>query len=129
MTIAAARIDLKAHRDAIRLDDHEIVAQLRELLGARLVAYLGEVKETRAVAQWAADERRPPQLVMTRLRTAYQVAALLNERDAPGVVQAWFQGMNPLLDDVSPARVLREQPLETAGPAVLGAARSFAALG
>jgi len=37
--------------------------------------------------------------------------------------------MNPQLDDVAPARVLREQPLEQAGPAVIAAARAFAAQG
>lgn len=37
--------------------------------------------------------------------------------------------MNPHLDDVAPARVLREQDLHQGGPAVVAAARSFAAQG
>jgi len=111
------------------LSDADIVGRLREVLGASLVAYLGGVKETRAVAQWAAGQRRPSSAVMTRLRTAYQVTALLGGVDSAGVVQAWFQGMNPDLEDMSPARVLREQLLDQAGPAVITAARSFAAQG
>lgn len=107
----------------------EIVSRLRDLLGARVVAYLGQVKETRAVTQWAAGDRVPSEAVTTRLRTAYQAAALLREKDSAGVVRAWFQGMNPQLDDVAPARLLREQELEQAGPAVLSAARAFAAEG
>lgn len=43
------------------------------------------------------------------------------------LVQAWFQGMNPHLDHMAPARVLREQDLHQGGPAVIAAARSFAA--
>lgn len=112
------------------MSDADIVARLREVLGATLVAYLGEVKETRAVAQWAAGERKPSAAVMTRLRTAYQAAVLLSADgvSGAGMVQAWFQGMNPLLEDIAPARVLREQDLHQAGPGVVAAARSFAAL-
>lgn len=72
------------------------------------MAYIGSVKETRAVRQWADGERTPSAEVMKRLRYAYHVAALLAEHDARDTVQAWFQGMNPQLDDVPPARLLRE---------------------
>ena len=72
------------------------------MLGAKLVAYLGRVKETRAVRQWADGERAPSSDVLRRLRTAYQAAALLSKRDSPGVVQAWFQGLNPVLQDLMP---------------------------
>jgi hypothetical protein len=81
-----------------------VVRDLRDLLGAKLVAYIGSVKETRAVRQWADGERKPSTEVMQRLRTAYHMAALLAERDSRAVVQAWFQGMNP---HVPPARLLR----------------------
>jgi len=64
-----------------------------------------------------------------RLRLAYQVAALIAEKDSPAVVQAWFQGLNPQLEDRSPARLLREGDLDEVGPLVLTAARSFAATG
>lgn len=64
-----------------------------------------------------------------RLRLALHVAGILAERDHGRVVQAWFQGMNPQLDDVAPARLLREGDLDEIGPRVLAAARSFAAVG
>jgi hypothetical protein len=54
---------------------------------------------------------------------------MLREKDSAGVVQAWFQGLNPQLDDTSPARALREQDLDMVGPAVIAAARAFAAEG
>ncbi|GAA4049500.1 hypothetical protein GCM10023063_41460 [Arthrobacter methylotrophus] len=127
--VTGARGGLKAHQDSIRLPDPELVRDLRDLLGAKLVAYIGSVKETRAVRLWADGERKPSADVMRRLRTAYHVAALLGERDSRAVVQAWFQGMNPQLDDVPPARLLREGQLDDAGPLVLAAARAFAAAG
>jgi len=104
------------------------VSGRRELLGAKLVAYIGSVKETRAVRQWAEGERVPSNEVLQRLRMAYRVAALLRQKDSAGVVQAWFQGMNPRLDD-APARLLREGDLDHAGPEILAAARAFAAAG
>jgi hypothetical protein len=41
MTRTPARPDLQAHHNAMRLDPPVLVKELRELLGARLVAYLG----------------------------------------------------------------------------------------
>jgi hypothetical protein len=45
------------------------------------------------------------------------------------VVQAWFQGMNPLLDDQAPARVLRESETEDSARLMLVAAKAFASSG
>ena len=102
---SAIRGDLRAHEESVRLSTPELVERLRDLLGARLVAYVGSVQETRAVRQWAdpADARTPSTDVINRLRMAYRVASLLHEEDSTAVVQAWFQGMNPRLDDVAPA--------------------------
>ncbi len=84
MTSVAARGGLKAHQDSVRLA--ELVQALRDLPGARLVAYIGSVKEGRAVRLWAEDERRPSEDVLLRLRAAYQIAALLAEKDSRAVV-------------------------------------------
>ena len=77
----------------------------------------------------ADGERKPSADVMQRLRAAYHVAALLAERDARAVVQDWFQGMNTQLDDVPPARLLRDGQLDAVGPQVHAAARAFASAG
>lgn len=101
------------------------VSRLRDLLGAKMVAYLGGVKETRAVTQWATGVRAPSASGERRIRDALQIAELIVELEDPGVARAWFQGMNPHLDDVAPARFMRESPSEQGGPIVLAAARSF----
>ncbi|MFT2711977.1 hypothetical protein [Clavibacter sp. Sh2126] len=119
---------LGAYETAIRASDAELVAGLREVLGAKLVAYLGSVQETRAVRQWAEGERVPSAVTMNRLRLAFHVAGILVEREHPRVVQAWFTGLNPQLDDASPARLIRESPdLDEAGARILASARSFVA--
>jgi hypothetical protein len=125
----AARPDLPAHADAIRLPLPDIVAQLRELLGLRLVAYLGSVKETRAVHQWSEGSRAPDAATQRRLREAFLIARTLAQTEPSAVLQAWFQGLNPMLDDRSPARLLREGDLDEIGPQLLVAARAFVAQG
>ncbi|NKS56032.1 hypothetical protein GS500_26600 [Rhodococcus hoagii] len=130
MTTARPRPDLAAYNEAARMTQPQLVTALRELLGAKLVAYLGKVKETRAVRQWAEGTRTIGNDVdVERLRIAYRVARMITERDSPAVAQTWFQGLNPILDDRPPALLLREGDLADVGPQVLAAARQFAAVG
>jgi len=120
-----ARPDYAAHVRAVRSSFPEIVAALREILGLKLSAYLGSVKETRAVNEWAEGVREPSEAVQRRLRLAFQVAEAIAEVDGPDVARAWFQGLNPQLDDRSPARLLREGDIDEVGPEVIAAERAF----
>ena len=130
MPTASARPDLVAYRDAMTMTTAELVTSLRDLLGAKLVAYLGGVKETRAVRQWADGTRDIANpTVAERLRLAYRAASMISQRDSKEVAQAWFQGLNPFLDDRAPARLLRDGDLESDGARVIAAARQFAAVG
>lgn len=120
------QINLTAHQVATRSPLPEVAGRLNELIGPRLVAYIAGVHEARAAREWASGERqlRAPDAEL-RLRTALQVALVVAANDAPDVVQAWFVGSNPELEDRSPARLLREGYLPEVGPQVLAAARSF----
>ncbi|MET3642821.1 hypothetical protein ABIC73_004424 [Prescottella equi] len=130
MTTSHPRPDLAAYNEAARMTQPQLVTALRELLGAKLVAYLGKVKETRAVRQWAEGTRSiGNDIDVERLRIAYRAARLITERDSPAVAQTWFQGLNPILDDRPPGLLLREGDLADVGPQVLAAARQFAAVG
>ncbi|NGP07973.1 hypothetical protein G6038_21305 [Rhodococcus sp. 14C212] len=128
MTAAHLPSDLAAYNDAARMCQAELVTALQQLLGAKLVAYLGGVKETRAVRQWAAGTRTiGNDTDLHRLRLAYRIARLITAGDTPAVAQVWFESLNPILDDRSPALLLREGELAEIGPHVLSAAREFAA--
>jgi len=107
------------------MDFAAVADALRVLLGARLTAYIGNVGETRAVHAWADGSRQPAEATQQRLRHALVVAMTITDADGPQITQAWFQGLNPLLDDRSPARLLREGELDDVGPAVTSAARAF----
>jgi hypothetical protein len=124
-----SRPGLRAYEDAMRASPGEVVSRLREIVGVRLVAYIGNVKSTRPVADWAAGQRSPGELDLDRLRLAFHLAGLLREQFSPETVQAWFKGMNPVLGDVAPARVLRDGDPAEVGADLLAAAKSFAYIG
>jgi hypothetical protein len=125
MAIAPARPDLASHARVARMQFPAVADALRQLLGARLTAYIGNVGETRAVHGWADGERQPSESTQQRLRHVLVVAMTIVDADGAEVAQAWFQGLNPQLDDRSPARLLREGELDEVGPAVMAAARAF----
>jgi len=116
---------LAAFNDSIRQGLPQIVADLRSRLGAKLVAYIADVTETRAVRSWVEGDRTPAPNTQRRLRLAFQVATLIDRSEGDGVAATWFQGMNPQLGDRSPARVLHEDRSDEAMAQVLAAAKGF----
>jgi hypothetical protein len=62
-------------------------------------------------------------VVERKLRATFQIALMLLDVDSPATVKAWFIGMNPHLDDVSPAEAIRGGKERE----VLDAARAFVA--
>jgi hypothetical protein len=125
-TSLLSRPDLFAHREALRLPASKVVEKLVEIAGRKLTAYIGGVKDARAVDRWVAGgeiygDAEP------RLRFAFQVVRTLSEHDSPAVVQAWLCGVNPELGDRVPLRLLRESEIDAVAPAILSAAREFLA--
>jgi len=125
-TASQPRPDLFAHREALRLPAAAVVAKLVEIVGRKLTAYIGGVKDARAVDRWIAGgeiygDAEP------RLRFAFQVVRTLSEHDSASVVQAWLTGVNPELGDRIPLRLLRESDIDAVAPAILSAARAFLA--
>lgn len=127
MSTSHPRPDLAASSVVSRMTVPELVAALRKLLGAKLVAYIGKVRSTQVVGQWADGTRSvEDESDIERFRIAYLAARLITARDEPQVAQTWFQGLNPILDDQPPALLLREGEVTDVGPKVLSAARQFA---
>lgn len=107
----------------------QIVAELAEILGKKLTAYIGGVKDTRVIERWMEGGVEPYRDADQRIRVAYQIAKTLSEHESPRVVQAWFTGLNPELQDRAPLRLLREEDVEKVGPELLNAMRAFLAGG
>lgn len=93
------------------------------------MAYIAGVTRTRAVQQWIDGSRPKDPQIENRLRLAAQLAKLVAGHDTAAAAQAWFQGLDPQLDDRSPARLLRAGNVADVGPRLLAAARAFVAGG
>ncbi|MBI4236575.1 MAG: XRE family transcriptional regulator [Chloroflexi bacterium] len=117
-------IEQAVHGLATRMAVSALVRSLQEMLGQRLVAVIAGVSDVKAVGKWARGERTPHPEAERRLRDAFQVVQLLLRAESAETIRAWLLGMNPDLDDQSPALVLAERPNE-----VLQAARAFVAHG
>jgi hypothetical protein len=125
-TISPPRPELSAHERALRLPTSELVQQMVDVIGRKLTAYIGGVKDVRAVDRWISGSEIYGDAEQ-RLRFAFQVVWTLREHDSPKVVQAWLTGVNPELGDRVPLRLLRENDIHAVAPAVLSAARAFLA--
>jgi hypothetical protein len=122
----ASRPDLEAFDYATRAPFNFVAKELIDILGAKLVAYIAGVREARAAQQYADDSRSPRHpTTESRLRLALRVAMLISRHDSKEVAQAWFMGLNPQLNDRSPARLLREGEIDEVGPEIIAAARAF----
>ncbi len=121
-----ARPDLQPHERAVRTPLPDLVRELVGLIGKKLTAYVGGVKDTRTVDGWINRAQPYGDDTERRLRCAFHVAAFLAQYDAPPVIQAWLTGLNPQLGDRSPLQLLRDGTPEEEGRAVLAAARAFA---
>lgn len=115
-------IEIRAHEYAISSDIREVVKQLVDMLGATMVAAIGGVSETRAVKQWMTD--REPQRPHV-LRFALQLGWVICEKGDRNMARAWFQALNPHLNDSVPLLLLRERPLADIQGPVMAAARAF----
>jgi hypothetical protein len=123
-TLLLPRPDLLAHREALQLPDSKVVEKLVEIVGRKLTAYIGGVKDARAVDRWIAGGAIYGD-AESHLRFAFQVARALSEHDSPAVVQAWLMGVNPELGDRVPLRLMRENEIDVVAPAILSAARAY----
>jgi hypothetical protein len=118
------RPDLLAHREALRLPASKVVEKLVEIIGRKLTAYIGGVKDARAVDRWIASGKIYGD-AESRLRFAFQVARTLSRHDSPAVAQAWLTGVNPELGDRVPLRLMRENEIDEVAPAILSAVRAY----
>jgi hypothetical protein len=107
---------------ALRLPIPEIVKQLVSLIGRKLTAYLGGVRDVRAVDRWMNGSELYGDAEQ-RLRFAFQLVRKLAEREDPTVIQSWLTGLNPELGDRVPLRLMRE--IDLVAPEIMGAARAL----
>jgi hypothetical protein len=115
-----------AHQQAMRVSVSEAAGTAHELLSRRLIAHMVGARDVKTINRWISGAtitlRHDHE---QRLRLIYEIIQLLRVTEGPQTIRAWFVGMNPTLDDASPAEAIHAGRLEEA----LGAARTFLALG
>jgi hypothetical protein len=105
--------------------DSELTASLRDTLGAKLIAYLTSSNSTNAVQALVDGTEHLTIELRAKLILSHEAAAIVSEHDDRKTVQSWFQGMNPELDDISPARLIRDYSTDDITDMVLAAAHNL----
>ena len=118
--------DIQIHHDALHTSLPVVAQEVGAALSYRLAAVLSGLTDTGLIREWAAGHTtvRNPE-AERRLRTAYEVLLLLRPHDGDETIRAWFIGMDPTLNDVSPSSVIREGRFTD----VIDAAHAFIAEG
>lgn len=101
----------------------EICEELREILGAKLLAYIAGVSATSILQDWIDGKSTPTPAQAKRLETAQKVAFIVHQNHSAKVAQLWFQGTEELLGDCAPARFILET--DGANERIFGVAHDF----
>jgi hypothetical protein len=118
--VSRQRAQENAHARSVELSVCDVAAGLQENLGQALLSVIVD-RDIRTVTRWVSGDVQPPQASEQRLRDAFHIVTLLVSADAAPVARAWFMGMNPQLNDETPAEVLADGRARE----VLAAARAF----
>jgi len=110
-----------AHNSATQISAQDISGALARVLGRQLLNVIVG-KGPRTIQRWIAGDSVPMAEDERRLRNAYQVYMLLSTVEGDHTIRAWFMGMNPQLEDESPAEALAAGQTRN----VMAAARAFA---
>ena len=114
------RSDAEAHARSVHTSVADVSRFLDDVLGGVLAGYVVGV-DPKTLKRWADGDQAPREAAERRLRAAHQVFMLVQTVEEAPTVRAWFIGMNPQLDDVSPAEAIREDRYREA----MSAARAF----
>jgi hypothetical protein len=115
-TTAPAPAMERAYRAALNASIPELATTLQEVLSRTLTAYIANVQDGKTVTRWAKGEveRFRDDETEQRVRTAYQIVALLRETERPQTIRSWFIHLNPRLDDTMPSEAIRGGKLQEA---------------
>lgn len=119
---------IEAHRKAVNADLQTMASTLVATLGLAITAYIVHVRNVKTVSRWASGEVASirDRYSEERLLAAYQMVSLLSEEGVhPSIIRQLSLGMNPVLNDGSPADAIREGDFSGA----MAAARNYLAGG
>lgn len=83
-------------------------ATVLSTVGMKLTIYMAEAESPEQVKRWAACTEEVPDPCALRLAVAACVLRFRPAFISEAEMVAWFQGMNPQLDDTAPATAVRD---------------------
>lgn len=113
-------VNTAAHTKSLQGSVQDVSAELARVLGRNLVARIVG-KDARTIQRWSVGQTAPSSVDEQKLRDTFQIYRLLNTVEGDHTIRAWFMGMNPQLDDESPADAITNGEFK----AVISAARAF----
>jgi len=124
-TLSVMAVEAVAAKEAQVEAIPQVVDYLQLHLGAMTTSYLSGADDPAVVGSWAEGKSHPGELSSLRLQTAREATRYIVEAYGDIAAQSWFLGMNDLLDEASPARVLRHGQKPDDWQLVVPAARAF----
>ena len=98
------------------------IQELEDIITPRLTAYVLSFNATGSLH----DPNELRHVSLRKVQAILEIMRVIMEHESASVVQAWMQGLNPELDDVSPLQVLRDNKEGSEAFAnVLMAAKAF----
>jgi hypothetical protein len=85
----------------------DLGAQVRDLVGVDLAAYLSGAGTTEEFVSWLKQADATSDYAAPRLRLVLELADLFRPRNASTLLRAWLREIDPALDRRSPAQVIR----------------------
>jgi len=93
----------------MKMDIHDVVRELNNVLGTTLVASLAGSKDRKVPLRWAkADGPEPRVEAQRRLVFAHRQFHEIAAADGDHVARQWFVGSNPWLGEDTPITSIRE---------------------
>lgn len=107
---------IELHRKAIKTDLQTMASTLVDVLGRVLVAGIVGVRNPKTVSRWAKGDVTSvrDRYSEERLLALYQVVNFMQEYEGNDTIRQFMIGMNPTLDDSSPAMTVRQGDYEDA---------------
>jgi hypothetical protein len=94
--------------DVARSSMADLAQGLQDILTQRLTAYIIGLSDGRDIGRYARKERKPHPGTDIKLRELFNLVSMMKKKEDPETIQIWFQGRNPELNDLSPAKVLHD---------------------
>lgn len=103
----------------------QVVDYLQQHLGAITTSYLSGADDPAVIGLWAEGKSHPGELSTLRLKAAREATRYIVDAYGDTAAKSWFLGMNGLLNEISPARVLRYGQKPDDWDLVVPAARAY----